>query len=328
MPGLLACHRANRDNGSDGTMSDGLSGQAGLSDQLANQIEHYLRDAGVPAGDHISAQTLADRFHVSRFPIQKALKKLTGRGVVTHEPRRGYFVANPEANGAEINGQAEEEADNPLSEVYFRIGEDRLSGKLPQSVSEKLMRERYDLSQSQLKALFNRMLSEGWIERRRGYGWRFHDMLTTPDALVQTYRMRAALEPAALLEPTFHIDTKTLDRLGETEQRLLDGEIETASSDALYSRGVVFHETLARASGNPYIFDALQRVNRIRRLLAYRSMINRERYYKQASEHLEIVNLVRRGLNAEASVAMRHHLGTVMTNLMQIEPILRHDGSK
>ncbi|PHP65810.1 GntR family transcriptional regulator [Zhengella mangrovi] len=303
-------------------MSDGWTGQAGLSDQLADQIEHYLHDAAVPSGNHISAQALADRFHVSRFPIQKALKILTEKGVVTHEPRRGYFVAEPGAHGTATDETA---TADPLSEIYFRIGEDRLSGKLPQSVSEKLMRERYDLSQANLKSLLNRMLSEGWIERRQGYGWRFHDMLTTPDALVQTYRMRAALEPAALLEPTFHIDMRTLARLGETEQRLLDGEIETASSDALYSRGVVFHETLARASGNPYIFDALQRVNRIRRLLAYRSMINRERYYKQAAEHLEIVNLISRGLNAEASVAMRHHLGTVMTNLIQLEPILRHD---
>ena len=136
-------------------------------------------------------QALADRFHVSRFPIQKALKILTDKGVVTHEPRRGYFVAEPGAHGTATDETA---TADPLSDIYFRIGEDRLSGKLPQSVSEKLMRERYDLSQANLKSLLNRMLSEGWIERRQGYGWRFHDMLTTPDALVQTYRMRAALE--------------------------------------------------------------------------------------------------------------------------------------
>ena len=83
-----------------------------------------------------------------------------------------------------------------------------------------------------------------------------------------------------------------------------------------------FHETLARASGNPYMFDALHRVNRIRRLLAYRSMLVRDRYYRQAREHIEILELLRRGLNAEASVAMRHHLSSVVLNLEEIKPIL------
>lgn len=289
-----------------------------LHQQLAGQILRYLHGRRIAPGTHLSAQSLANEFHVSRSPIHGALRLLGEQGVLKHKPQRGYFVSDDAL-------PAEPPEVDALSEVYLRIAEDRLQGRLPQSVSEAALRERYGISSADVKSLTGRMLQEGWIERRRGYGWRFGEMLTTPDALAQTYRLRAALEPAALLEPTFRISAATLDSLAETEQRFLDGEIETAASDTLYARGVVFHETLAKASGNPYIFDALRRVNQIRRLLAYRSMTTRKRFYKQAAEHLEIVELIRRGRNDEAAVAMRHHLGTVVLNLQEIEPLLRSE---
>ncbi|MFT7028491.1 MAG: DNA-binding GntR family transcriptional regulator [Paracoccaceae bacterium] len=284
---------------------------------LARQIMDHVRDRQVPAGAHLSAQELADELGVSRSPILQALRLLAEQGLARHAPRRGFFLTEaPDA--APLSSPARDAG----ADAYFRIAEDRLSGALPDTVSEALLRERYALSQAELQSLLTRMVREGWIERRKGYGWRFSAVLTTADALVQTYRLRAALEPAALLEPTFSIDGATLDRLAAIEKRLLDGEIETASSDALYDRGVAFHETLARASGNPWMFDALHRVNQVRRLLAYRSMGDRQRYYKQCAEHLEIIDLIRRGRNDEAAVAMRHHLGTVIVNLQEIAPLL------
>ena len=255
-----------------------------LSSVLANQIRDYVRKNDLEVGCHLSAQALADQFKVSRSPINDALKLLADEGIFRHEPQRGYYLQeHPPAP----HQSSEFHTKDFLKEVYFRIAEDRLREELPQDVSENLLRDRYGLSKGDLTQLLNRMVGEGWIERRQGYGWRFSEMLTTSGALVQTYRMRAALEPAALLEPTFHIDEKTLDRLADVERELLDGNVETMSTEDLYSRGVEFHETLAEASGNSFILDALRRVNRIRRLIAYRSMTDRTRYYRQAREHLE-----------------------------------------
>lgn len=291
-----------------------------LQESIARQIPAYLRDEGYSAGDHISAQKLADAFNVSRSPVGAALALLAQEGIVRREPRRGYFVArDPAAVEAEVPAGAD---DDRLTRVYFRLAEDRLDGKLGDVVSENLLRERYDLGQAELRSLLQRITQEGWIERRRGYGWSFSDMLTTPDALEQTYRLRAAIEPAALLEPRFHIDWRTLDQLAAVERRLLDGEIETMSSDELFQCGVDFHETLIAASGNRYMLDSLQRVNRIRRLLAYRANLARSRFLKQTPEHLEILELLRRGRNSDAAVAMQHHLGTVIVSLQDLEPIL------
>lgn len=290
--------------------------QPTLPGLLANQIVAYLRDQGMVSGDHIPAQQLADFLGVSRSPINKALKILEDHRIVRREPQRGYFL-DREASIPTVIA-----TNRTLEVIYFRIAEDRLSGKIPDTVSEAMLRNRYGVTQGELSGLLTRMVREGWIERRKGYGWRFSTMLTTSDALEQTYRLRAALEPAALLEPTFHIDPATLDRLEQVERRLIAGEIETAPADKLYESGVVFHETLAQASGNPYIVDSLHRVNQIRRLLAYRSMVVRSRHYKQSEQHLEIIALLRRGYNAAAADAMRHHLNSVILNLQALGPVL------
>ena len=287
-----------------------------LSDRLARRLPQYLQDEGMKPDDHLSVQKLADAFNVSRSPITAALALLTQSGLVRHEARRGYFLA--QAPQSPSSGRIED----PLSQIYFQLAEDRLDGKLSDAISENLLRERYDLSKADLRSLLHRIMQEGWIEPRPGYGWSFSPMLTTPDALVQTYRLRAAIEPAALLEPDFNIDRRTLDHLAEVEQRLMNGEIETISSDDLYQYGVDFHETLAAASGNPYFLDALKRVNRIRRLLAYRANLTRTRFRKQVPEHLEIIDLLRRGRNGDAAVAMQHHLGSVIVNLQDLQPSL------
>ena len=47
-----------------------------MTDGLAAQIFDHIRGAGLPAGTHITAQELAERFSVSRFPVGQALQLL------------------------------------------------------------------------------------------------------------------------------------------------------------------------------------------------------------------------------------------------------------
>src|SRR6185295_15373288 len=134
-----------------------------------------------------------------------------------------------------------------MSEPYFRLAEDHLRGHLPEQTSESYLRERYDLTRAQLTTLLGRAAQEGWVERRRGYGWAFSPVLNTPESLEQTYRLRLALEPAALLEPTYRLESDAAARLRAAEERLLVGGIETDTADALHERGVRFHETIVGA---------------------------------------------------------------------------------
>ena len=271
-------------------------------------------------GAHLSAQRLADRFGVSRFPVGQALRVLSDHGVVTTAPRRGFFVA-PEGRhpAAALAGRNKPEG---LAAVYFSIAEDRVAGRLPDTISEAALRERYRVTRGQLAQLLDRIAAEGWAERRAGYGWRFSSVLTTPDALEQTYRLRLAIEPASLLEPGYQLAPEVAARCRAVEEHMLAGGIETASSDALYERGVRYHEAIVGASGNPFMLETLQRVNRVRRLLVYRSLTDRQRYYRQAQEHLVILDLLEAGRREEAAMSMRSHLGAVMDGLSAVRPLL------
>ncbi len=300
-----------------GTIAPPRRRRRDLTEEIAGRIVEHARFAPVPLGSHVSAQEMADRLGVSRSPVLRALAFLSEKGVVRHEPNRGYFLA-----GIEMPEELGRMPHDDLGAVYLRIAEDRLSGALGEVTTEAQLRDRYGLTHGDVGLVMGRIVGEGWAERRRGYGWRFSPALNTPEALDQSYALRLAVEPAALVEPGFHLPDAQAARWQELEERLLAGEIETLPADALHERGVRFHETLAEASGNPFLLDALKRVNQVRRLLAYRAMLDRSRYYEQAKDHLEILDLVRQGRQEEAADAMGRHLRRVRKNLARIRGIL------
>jgi DNA-binding GntR family transcriptional regulator len=294
---------------------------------IPKQIVELIQREAWGVGSHLPAQMLADRLRVSRQPVNDALSLLHEKGLLTHERNRGYFVAQavdePLADVISHLGLAESDV---VTSVYFRIAEDLLQNQLPQAFTEQLIRHRYGLTAAQLNAVLGRIANEGWAERKPGYGWEFSTMLLTPDSLLQSYRLRLALEPAALLEPGFRLERTVLERCRATELRLLDGGIDTATADELHDRGVQFHESLVQASHNPFFIDTLRRVNRVRRLLSYRSMRQRERYPEHCRQHLHLLELLERERNDEASAFMREHLQHTLQSLAKIENILQPQG--
>ncbi|WP_334054290.1 GntR family transcriptional regulator [Burkholderia cepacia] len=290
---------------------------------IATQIVELIKNERLTEGARLPAQMLADRFRVSRSPVNEALALLHEKGIVSREKNRGFFVARPvvESLADVVDGLGLVETD-VVTSVYFQIAEDRLQGTLPDEFPEQLIRNRYNLTSAQLTSVLTRISQEGWAERKPGYGWQFSTMLTTPDSLLKSYRLRLALEPAALLEPGYRLDHKVLERCREVEKHLLAGGIETDTADQLHDRGVRFHESLVEASGNGFFIDTIKRVNRVRRLLSYRSMQHRERYVEHAKQHLHLLELLEREKNEEASEAMREHLLHTLESLSRISEIL------
>lgn len=290
-----------------------------ISGHLASQILDYLAEEQVAGGTHLRAQMLADRFNVSRSPVNEALRLLSDKGIVEYRKNRGFFCHDETVAMARDNRLEDEDE---TTAAYFAMAEDRLNGSLGDQATESFLRKRYGLNRTQFNEVMNRISREGWAEPRPGYGWTFSPILRTPEALEQTYRLRLALEPAALREPGFSLSADAAARCRKVEEWLLAGGIETATADELFERGLRFHETLMEASGNPFFLDALQRTNRIRRLLAYRAMADRSRYYGQARDHLHLLDLLEAGKNEEAAQAMTRHLTRVVKNLKDIRSLL------
>ncbi len=291
---------------------------------IAAQVLEFIRLEGLVVGSHLPAQALADRLNVSRSPINDALTLLHEKGVLRRERNRGFFLARAiDAPDAPSSTVLALHASDVVTRVYAQVADDLLKGLLPDECSEVMLKNRYVLTASQLQAVLNRIAQEGWAHKKPGYGWIFSSMLTTPESLLQSYRVRLALEPAALLEPGYRLDRQVLERCRAAEMHLLNGGIEIDSAEQLHERGVRFHEALVEASGNPFFIDTIRRINRVRRLISYRSMQDRKRYKQHCLQHLQVLDLLEQGRQADASEALRHHLASTLKNLKKIQGLLK-----
>jgi DNA-binding GntR family transcriptional regulator len=291
---------------------------------IATQIVELIQHDALRVGSHLPAQMLADRLRVSRSPVNQALSLLHEKGILARERNRGYFLAaSPDSLHSDLAQRLGLPQTDALTHSYFCIAEDRLRGLLPDEFSEQLIKQRYGLSASQTSAVLARIAQEGWAERKPRYGWAFSSMLTTPDSLLQSYRLRLALEPAALLEPGYKLERRTLEHCRAAELHLLDGGIDSDCADRIHRRGVRFHEALVEASGNPFFIDTIKRVNRVRRLLSYRSMQDRERYPEHCKQHLHVLDLLEKKRNEEAAAALAEHLRHTLQALSKISDILQ-----
>lgn len=279
---------------------------APLTPQIASMIIDYARANAFRKGDHLPAQKLADVFRVSRSPVNDALRHLEEQDLVRREPNRGYFLAtDPDAIVADLNGQAAGEAGE---EIYFQLADDRLSGKLPDRVSENEIMRRYSLSRSDALKTLNRMAREGWIERLPGKGWEFRPTLTSGKAYEMAYLFRMTIEPAAILQASFAVDAAAFRRAREQQQALLDGEYLSLSRSELFRINSGFHEMIVECSGNIYFVESIKRVNASRRLAEYRKTLDRTRLVGQSLEHLRILDLLESGDFQKAADFMRFHL--------------------
>ena len=220
-----------------------------LSDQIARQIVDHIKEQGFGEGRHLGAQELADAFKVSRAPVTAALKLLAETGIVRSEPNRGFFVAKPADQLAPPNQTVEADEEDPL---YFTLSEDRLSGRLPERVSENELMRLYGVTRSRLQVLLTRISEEGWIQRLPGHGWEFQSMLSSAHAYEEAYRFRAVIETAAVLLPTFSVNAPELEAARAEQQALLNGDMFRLPRTQLFRINSTFHETIVSWSQNAF----------------------------------------------------------------------------
>jgi DNA-binding GntR family transcriptional regulator len=280
-----------------------------LQSQLAAQILDHVRERRLPRGQHLPEQALADLFRVSRAPIHAALKALEQRGVVRLERNRGFFLQKGAEELSETEAAAASAApDEAEDEPYLAVAADRLEGRLPERVTENELIRRYGFTRNQAVKILARIAQEGWAERLPGHGWRFLPVLTSREAYEMGYRFRAAIEAAAVQEPTFHVDPAALADLRAEQRALLDGGVRHLPRTRLFQANSGFHEAVVGWSNNPFFLDALRRVNQVRRLMEYRVTVDRSRLDRQCREHLELLDLLEAGELRTAAAFLRVHI--------------------
>lgn len=287
-----------------------------LINTLADQIVAHIQTDNLAVGDRLIERKLAEQFRVSRSPIRTAMKMLQGVGVLKQSDTGGYEIADVRA--AE-KLSLENVSPDEDEKIYLTIADDRLHGRLPQRTTASELQRRYDLTKGQLSKMLLRMASEGWIERLPGNGWAFLPVLTSLQAYEDSYRFRLLIEPAALLEPNFKLNRPVLERCRREQEWLVNGGIWDVHDAKLFELNSGMHEAIIECCENSFFIDALKRLDRVRRLIDYRQMLAREDARSRCIEHVELLDLVLSGRNAEAAEFMTRHL----TDLTRLKTMAR-----
>lgn len=281
-----------------------------LTQQLAAQIAEHIRAERLEEGAHLTERGLGELFKVSRSPVRAALKLLEKSGIVRPGGRGGFVIAQPDAeNFRKIDHVPNYDDD----QIYLDIADDRVSGRLPDRVTENELLRRYKLTRARLTHILRRMANEGWIERLPGHGWEFLPVLTSLQAYEDSYRFRLLIEPAAILEPRFLLNRPVLEHCRDQQQWLVDGAIYEVSDARLFELNSGLHEAIVECSRNSFFIDALKRIDRLRRLIDYRQMLDRDSARGRCQEHLVLVDLLLAGKRVEAAEFMKQHLEELST---------------
>ena len=279
-----------------------------LQSRLAAQIVERSRQLGLPVGTHLKEQELADAFRVSRTPIRLALNVLASMDLVESRPNRGFFLKHAAGPNGLSSGllPAPEGADE--DPIYLQVAADRLKGVLDTRVVEAEMARRYGATRARIARILARMAEEGWLVRLPGHGWEFQATLTSPHAYDQGYRFRMLIEPAAVMEHGYRIDADAFAQARAQQHAMLDGGIEHWSRSETFTANAVFHEVVVAGAGNPFLLEGLRRVNRLRRLLEYRTHEQRSRLVQECRDHLALLDLLEAGQVVEAASFLHDHL--------------------
>lgn len=272
--------------------------------QLVKKIIRRIHTRKMVEGSHLVVQELADAFQVSRSPVREALEILQKNNILVFRPNCGFFLAS----SFEKNPTFDVEVPQPVEELKYRqIAEDRIRGKLQGHISEAELMSRYGISRVRLMKILMRMNQEGWVERRPGHGWTFTSILEDAEALDQGYRFRMLIEPAAIMEPAFKIDPFVIQRLRKEQEDIIAAPIDHGTPFRLFETGAFFHEGIVSFSGNRYLIEAIQNINRLRRLIEYTLKVDCARV-EPLLEHIEIVDLLERDRKRAAAALLKDHI--------------------
>jgi DNA-binding GntR family transcriptional regulator len=273
---------------------------------LAHGIAEYIRSEGLAPGTRLPGRKLAERFRVSRTPVERALRLLEEHQVVSPSASGGYEVRpGPVAISPEVLGAETQSEDDRL---YLQLADDHAAGRLPARASESELIRRYGTSRGMILRVLRRAAGEGWTERLPGRGWAFIPLLTSGLTYEQICRFRIVVEPAAMLEPTFVLDRPALEACRQEQAAMFDGAGRDLSPVELFESGSRFHQTVLACSRNPFFINGLTQANRVRRLIEYRKTMGSVNWRKRCKHHVRIAELLLDGARAEAASLMRKHL--------------------
>jgi DNA-binding GntR family transcriptional regulator len=277
-----------------------------LQAELAARILRSLHEQGAGTGHHLVEQDLCQRFGVSRTPVRGALKLLAEQGCVEARANRGFILlkrVTAVSNSEPIDPQDEDD-----KRLFIAIAEARNTGKLAVEVAQQEIVRMFDAKLPTVLRVLRQMSELGLVERKAGQGWSFMASIDSSRTRSESYAFRRAIEPAALLQPTFQLDRKWAQQSRAQHLEFRRRHWRDTLAVKFYEMNSDFHAQLARCSGNRYILSAVQRQIQLRTFMNYQWVYGVERVQASIDEHLAILSALEANRHHDAAVLMEGHL--------------------
>lgn len=277
-----------------------------LQADLARQILQLLKEQGAGSGYHLVEQDLCRQFSVSRTPIRGALKLLAAQGSVEPRANRGFVLvkAVKDVPGPAIAKPEDEEA----RQLFIDIADARNRNQLPDEIAQQELVRRFNTKLPLVVKVLRQMQELRLVERKPGNGWAFRESIHNARAQAESYAFRRLIEPAMLVQPTFKLDKDWSEKIRAAHLAFRRKRWRDTDAVEFYEMNADFHQSLARCSGNWYMFNAVQQQVELRRFLNYKWEYGVERVHESIDEHLEILDALEGGWNEKASALMLHHI--------------------
>jgi DNA-binding GntR family transcriptional regulator len=204
------------------------------------------------------------------------------------------------------------------SEVYENIKSQLMDQQIQPGVRiniDKLARQ-LQVSQTPIREALARLEAEGLVTKEplRGYS---STPLLDSSSLQQLYEMRLLLEPMAARKSAQIITENDLHLL--EQQVLAMQEVKIGETYKEYQQfsaiDAVFHNIIARTSGNIFLQDAFEHL--YAHLHLYRLYFHTGIALETISEHQEILSALQQHNTEAAAVLMARHLQQAQRRLMQ-----------
>ncbi len=284
---------------------EGDAPRSDLQAEIAGRILAMLAEQRPEPGSRLPEQRVAKELSVSRSPVRTAMRFLEAQGFLRSEKGRGFLVARLPAPGEATQDFPE----SRLSVIHDRMLRDRALGHIGHAVTEAELADRYGVSRALLARVLARLTGEGVIERLRGHGWGFVEMLENDRAYEDSYEFRIVVECGALRARHFAVDRAKLETMRQQHEEILAAP-ESVTSEHWFQTNTAFHEMIAEFSGNRYFQQAIRHQNNLRRMREYAEFTGMasERIVQSCREHLAIIEALGSGDLAWAEALLRRHL--------------------
>jgi DNA-binding GntR family transcriptional regulator len=164
------------------------------------------------------------------------------------------------------------------------------------------------VSQTPIREALARLESEGVVIRKENGRYRTEPLLTM-ESFQALYKVRLLLEPSAAAEAALHIDQAMLEDLRAAERAL-----HVAPTGSVYAQfaqfttgNAAFHDIIARATGNRFLFESIHRLrshHRLAQLYLHHGIVDAA---PALEEHAKIVEAIAsRNAKAAFDLMYRH----------------------